>query len=154
MFLRTCIAALLSVLVAASAAQAQTAAHNPLVGAWRITEIADTGKPSLTTPQPGLYIFTPKHYSFIRINGAKPLPDYPSNDKATDAEKVTVFNSIYMQSGSYTVKDNVLAVKVLVAKSAFAMAAPGNQFDVAINGDTLTLTQKPNGPALKMVRVE
>ena len=154
MFLRTCIAALLSVLVSASAAQAQTTAHNPLVGAWRITEIADTGKPPLTTPQPGLYIFTPKHYSFIRINGAKPLPDYPSNDKATDAEKVTVFNSIYMQSGSYTVKDNVLAVKVLVAKSAFAMAAPCNQFDFAINGDTLTLTQKPNGPALKMVRVE
>ena len=154
MFLRTRIAALLSVLVSASAAQAQTTAHNPLVGAWRITEIADTGKPPLTTPQPGLYIFTPKHYSFIRINGAKPLRDYPSNDKATDAEKVTVFNSIYMQSGSYTVKDNVLVVKVLVAKSAFAMAAPGNPFDFAINGDTLTLTQKPNGPALKMVRVE
>ena len=154
MLLRTCIAAVLSFLFAMTVAQAQTAAHNPLVGAWRITEIAETGKPPLTTPQPGLYIFTPKHYSFIRINGAKPLPDYPSNDKATDAEKVTVFNSIYMQSGSYTVKDNVLAVKVLVAKSAFAMAAPGNQFDVAINGDTLTLTQKPNGPALKMVRVE
>jgi hypothetical protein len=154
---RLTVLALIALLGLAGAVHAQTgAAHNPLVGAWRITEIADTGKPPLTTPQPGLYIFTPKHYSFIRINGTKPLPDYPSNDKATDAEKVTVFNTIYMQSGSYTVKDNVLSVKVLVAKSAFAMAAPGNQFDVAISGDTLTLTltQKPNGPALKMVRVE
>jgi len=154
MFIRSFMAAILLSLITGAAALAQNTAHNPLVGAWRITEIADTGKPPLTTPQPGLYIFTPKHYSFIRINGAKPLPDYPSNDKATDAEKVTVFNTIYMQSGSYTVKDNVLAVKVLVAKSAFAMAAPGNQFDFTINGDTLTLTQKPNGPALKMVRVE
>jgi len=147
--------ALLASLGLATTVHAQSgAAHNPLVGAWRISEIAETGKPPLTTPQPGLYIFTPKHYSFIRINGTKPLPDYPSNDKATDADKITVFNTLYMQSGSYTVKDNVLAVKVLVAKSAFAMANPGNQFDIAISGDTLTLTQKPNGPALKMVRVE
>jgi hypothetical protein len=130
------------------------AAASPLVGAWRISEIAETGKPPLTAPQPGLYIFTQKHYSFIRINGNKPLPDYPSNDKASDADKITVFNSVYMQSGSYAVRDNVLAVKVLVAKSAFAIAAPGNQFDIALSGDTLTLKQKPNGPALKMVRVE
>jgi hypothetical protein len=154
MLLRTCIAAVLSFLFAITAALAQTAAHNPLVGAWRITEIAETGKPPLTTPQPGLYIFTPKHYSFIRINGTKPLPDYPSNDKATDADKVAVFNALYLQSGTYSFKDNVLEVKVLVAKSAFAMAAPGNRFDVAVSGDMLTLTQKPNGPALKMVRVE
>ena len=146
--------ALFASFAVATAVQAQPHAGNPLVGAWRISEIAETGKPPLTNPQPGLYIFTPKHYSFIRINGNKPLPDYPSNDKASDADKITVFNTIYMQSGSYTLKDNVLAVKVLVAKSAFAMAAPGNQFDVALNGDTLTLTQKPNGPALKMVRVE
>ncbi len=143
---------LFALLAATTGAQAQT--PNPLVGAWRVTEIAEANKPPLTEPQPGLYIFTPKHYSFIRINGTKPLPEYPSNDKASDADKITVFNTIYMQSGSYTVKDNVLAVKVLVAKSAFAMAAPGNQFDIAVSGNTLIMTQKPNGPTLKLTRVE
>ena len=152
---RISVCAFISAILLANVAHAQSgASHNPLVGVWRISEIAETGKPPLTTPQPGLYIFTPKHYSFVRINGTKPLPDYPSNDKASDADKVAVFNALYLQSGSYTVKGNVLAVKVLVAKSAFAMAAAGNQFDIAVNGETLTLTQKPNGPALKMVRVE
>jgi Lipocalin-like domain len=145
--------ALCTLFCLATAAQAQTG--NPLAGAWRVSEIAETGKPPLTDPQPGLYIFTLKHYSFMRISSAKPLPDYPSNDKASDADKVTVFNSLYLQSGSYSIKNNVLVIdKVVVAKSAFAMAGAGNRFDIAQSGDTLTLTQLPNGPAIKLVRME
>jgi hypothetical protein len=147
--------ALASALALSSTAYAQSnGSANPLVGAWRISEVVEANKPALTDPQPGLYLFTQKHYSFVRINGNKPLPDYPSNDKATDADKVVVFNALYLQSGSYTVKDNVLAVKALVAKSAFALTVAGNQFDIAVSGNTLTLTQKPNGPAIKMTRVE
>jgi len=82
---------------------------NSLTGAWKVTEIADTNGPPITNPQPGLYIFTTQHYSFARINGTKPLPSYPSNDKATDAEKVTVFNSLYLNTGTYTASGNVLA---------------------------------------------
>jgi hypothetical protein len=66
------------------------ATRNPLVGAWRVTEIDDANRPPITNPQPGLYIFTEQHYSFQRINGTGPLPDYPSNDKATDADKVAL----------------------------------------------------------------
>src|SRR5262245_28261119 len=76
---------------------------NPLVGAWKVTEITDGNGPPITSPQPGLYIFAAKHYSFARINGTKPLPAYPSNDKATDADKVAVFNALYLNSGTYTV---------------------------------------------------
>ena len=147
--------ALLASFVFVTAVHAQsTAAPNPLIGVWRVTEIAEANRPPITEPRPGLYIFTRQHYSFMRINGVKPLPDYPSNDKATDADKVAVFNALYLQSGTYTVKDNVLATKALVAKSAFAMAAAGNQFDIALTGNTLVLTQKPAGPTLKFVRVE
>ena len=87
--------ALLAMFAFATAAQAQSHAANPLVGTWRVAEIADANRPPLSAPQPGLYIFTQQHYSMLRINGAKPLPDYPSNDKATDAEKVAVFNAIF-----------------------------------------------------------
>ena len=130
------------------------ATRNPLVGAWKVTEIADGNGPPITNPQPGLYVFTGQHYSFVRINGAKPLPNYPSNDKATDADKVAVFNSLYLNSGTYTVTANLLATKATVAKSAFAIAGPGNQYEFTVNGNTLVLTQKPAGPVIKLVRVE
>src|SRR5438094_10541176 len=93
---------------------------NPLTGAWKVTEIADANGSPITNPQPGLYIFTGQHYSFVRINGTRPLPNYPSNDKATDADKVAVFNSLYLNSGTYTVTANLLAKKAMVAKSPFA----------------------------------
>src|SRR5437016_11173026 len=110
-----------------------TSSRNPLVGAWKVTEIADGNGAPITNPQPGLYIFTGQHYSFARINGTKPLPGYPSNDKATDAEKVTVFNSLYLNTGTYTVTGNVLATKAMVAKSALAIGGTGNRCALDVN---------------------
>jgi hypothetical protein len=130
------------------------AGRNPLVGAWKVTEIADGNAPAITTPQPSLYVFTENHYSFVRINGTKPLPAYPSNDKATDADKVAVFNSLYLNSGTYTLNANLLATRAMVAKSAFAIGGSGNQYEFAVNGNALVLTQKPMGPVIKLVRVE
>jgi Lipocalin-like domain len=140
--------------VAATVYSQSSAASTPLTGAWRVTEIPDAnGKPN-TNPQPGLYVFTRQHYSFVRINGTMPLPDYPSNDKATDAQKVTVFNQLYMNTGTYTVTGNKLATKAMVAKSKFAMAGSGNQYDFALNGNNLVLTQRPQGAVIKLVRLE
>jgi hypothetical protein len=127
---------------------------SPLVGAWRATELADGNGPPVTNPQPGLYVFTRQHYSFARINGTKPLPAYPSNDKATDADKVAVFNALYLNTGTYTVTGNTLATKAMVAKSAFAIGGAGNQYEFAIAGNTLTLTQKPAGAVIRLTRLE
>jgi len=127
---------------------------NPLVGAWRVTEIADVNAPPNTSPQPGLYIFTRNHYSFARINGPRPLPDYPSNDKATDADKVAVFNALYLNTGTYTVSGNTLATKAMVAKSKFAIGGAGNQYEFAVNGNMLVLTQKPAGAVIKLTKLE
>ena len=108
--------------------------------------------PPITNPQPGLYVFTEQHYSFLRINGTVPLPAYPSNAKATDADKVAVFDAIFVQSGTYTVTGNMLATKVLVAKSAFVLGSSA-QYEFAVNGKELVLTQK-SGAVLKLERVE
>ncbi len=132
----------------------QASAQSALVGAWRVAEVAEPNKPPVTAPQPGLMIFTKQHYSFARINGTKPLPDYPSNDKATDAQKVAVFDALYLNAGSYTATANTLATQSLVAKSAFAMAGSGNQFEYTIDGDKLVLTQKPQGIVIRFVRLE
>lgn len=144
--------ALCAVVVTVSGQSSTTG--NPLVGAWRVTEIADANGPPITSPQPGLYIFTRQHYSFTRINGTRSLPDYPSNDKATDADKVAVFNSLYLNSGTYTVTGNRLATRALVAKSAFAVGGPGNQYEFTLTGNTLVLAQQPSGAAIKLVRLE
>jgi len=133
---------------------AQSTAVTPLVGAWRVTEIADGNGPPITNPQPGLYVFSRQHYSFARINGTKPLPPYPSNDKATDADKVAVFNALYLNTGTYTVTGNTLATKAMVAKSAFAIGGAGNQYEFAIAGNVLTLTQKPAGAVIRLTRLE
>ncbi|HEY5619008.1 MAG TPA: hypothetical protein VIK60_13785 [Vicinamibacterales bacterium] len=130
------------------------ASANPLVGAWRVTEFADGNGPAITSPQPGLYIFARQHYSFTRIQGTRPLPDYPSNDKATDADKVAVFNALYLNTGTYTVTGNSLATKAMVAKSKFAIGGNGNQYDFSVTGNTLVLTQKPSGAVIKLVRLE
>ncbi len=132
----------LAVLVAATTLSGQSSAGNPLVGAWKVEGA-----------QPGLYIFTRGHYSFARIQGAA-LPDYPSNDKATDADKVAVFNTLYLNTGTYTVTGNTLATKAMVAKSKFAIGGAGNQYDFTIAGNALVLTQKPSGAVLKLTRLE
>jgi len=146
--------ALLGLFAVAVALDGQSpATRNPLVGAWRVTEIDDVNRPAIVNPQPGLYIFTQQHYSFARINGTASLPNYPSNDKATDADKVAVFNMLYLNSGTYTVTANVLATKAMVAKSEFAMGA-SNQYEFVVNGNALVLTQKPSGAVIKLIRVE
>jgi hypothetical protein len=136
-------------------AQAQLpTASTSLIGAWKVTEIAEPNRPPIASPQPGLLIFAKQYYSFARINGSKPLPDYPSNDKATDAQKIAVFDALYLNAGTYTATANTLATKSYVAKSAFAMAGPGNQFEYSINGNALELIQKPAGTIIRFVRVE
>jgi len=131
------------------------AKKNPLLGAWKVTEVTNPNEPPITNPQPGLYVFSERHYSAVRIQGTKPLPAYPSNDVATDADKVAVFNALYMNTGGYSISGNTLTTMPQVAKSAFAMA-PGRktEYEFTISGDTLTLAQKPTGPVVKFVRVE
>jgi hypothetical protein len=73
---------------------------------------------------------------------------------ATDADKVQVFNSLYMNTGGYTINGNTLITMPQVAKSAFAMAAGRKtEYTFTISGNTLTLTQQ-NGSTLKFVREE
>ena len=141
-----------AVVVTASGQSSTT--ENPLVGAWRVTEIADATGPPITSPQPGLYIFTRQHYSFVRINGTRSLPAYPSNDQATDADKIAVFNALYLNSGTYTVTGNRLATRAAVAKSAFAIGGSGNQYAFTMTGNTLVLAQQPSGAVIKLVRLE
>ena len=154
MMKRGLIAVLALTAVAVTVAGQSSPAGNSLVGAWRVTEFADANAAPITNPQPGMYIFSRQHYSFARIQGTRPLPAYPSNDKATDADKVAVFNALYLNAGTYTVTGNTLATKATVAKSAFAIGGAGNQYEFTVTGNNLVLTQKPSGAVIRLVRLD
>ena len=99
-------------------------------------------------------MFSADSTTALRGFSTRPLPDYPSNDKATDADKVAVFNALYLNTGTYTVTGNMLATKAMVAKSIPAIGGAGNQHEFAVNGNTLTLTQRPSGAVMKLTRLE
>jgi hypothetical protein len=134
---------LLALVVAAATVSGQAPAGNPLVGAWNVDGA-----------EAGLYVFTKAHYSFVRVQAGRSLPDYPSNDKATQADKAAVFDAIYVNAGTYTVTGTTLTTKVTMAKSKYVIGSGPNQFDFAIAGDVLTLTPKAGGAALKLTRAE
>jgi hypothetical protein len=58
------------------AGQSKSSSRGPLEGVWRVAEVTTTGAKASTNkqPQPGLVIFTAKHYSIIRVTADKPRP--------------------------------------------------------------------------------
>jgi hypothetical protein len=146
-------AALLGLLLFVAPVSGQTPAPmNPLIGAWQVTEIDNPNQPPITNLRASLYVFSERHYNFARVS--RPLPPYPSNDKATEADKAAVFDALYLNAGSYTVSGGTLTTKVTVAKSAFVMEGPGAQYEFTVTGKTLLLTQRPSGATLKLVRLD
>jgi hypothetical protein len=123
-----------------------------LQGAWRVSSIVVTGANATTnnSPQPGLYIFTGRHYSIMTVNGAAPRKDFGTAQNAaqlTDAEKLAryeAWNPFTANSGTYTVKGNMLTTRPLVAKNPAVMSATaqGQTREFRIEGNTLILVQR------------
>ena len=132
--------------------------QNPLIGVWKVTEIAVPNEPKITTPQPGLYIFTPKYYSIVRIESGKPGPAFASRAEAKDADIIATFDALVAQSGTYTVSGSTIRRRPLVAKMPYVMTGPEAQYEFSRSGTTLVLTDKPAdgsaGTVVRLTRVE
>lgn len=121
-----------------------------LEGAWRVTEVVVTGANASTnkTPQPGLYLFTKKHYSVVSVRGVAPRKDIPAAKDAanlTDAEKMARYEAwdpFTANAGTYEVKGNTLTTRAIVAKNPSVMGGEGQTREFKIDGKTLTLIQK------------
>src|SRR5215203_2223777 len=76
--------------LAPSAMFAQT--QSPVEGVWSVSEVVWEGpRPDVTSPQPGLMIFTTGYYSTLMVGGQQPrAAAAPASDprNLTDAEKV------------------------------------------------------------------
>lgn len=134
-------------------ASIMTESQSPsLEGAWRVTEVVVTGAESSTnkTPQPGLYLFTKKHYSILSVGGTSPRKSFAAAKdpaKLTDAEKMAryeAWDAFTANSGTYEVKGNLLTTQPIVAKNPSVMGQAQTR-EFKIDGKMLTLIQKSPG---------
>lgn len=120
---------------------AQDQSPNSIQGVWKIVEIRleVSGKEYINPePQPGLMIFTRDYYSMVWMPLDKVQPDNASIWHPTDAEKIQQFNSIVVNSGSYTLSDSELTTFPIVAKTPEYIGGKAD-FLWKVDQDTLRL---------------
>ena len=135
-----------ALLLAPSGLDGQSASQG-LEGAWRVTEVV-TGAQILASPQPGLLLFTGRHYSYTFVTSEGPRPDVPPG--AVTAEVLaTAWNPFTANAGTFEVSGSTMTRRPIVAKSPAAMA-PGafNEYTFRLSADTLwtTTTRTEAGP--------
>lgn len=141
----------LSTLVASGSSNAQS---NRLKGAWKVVAITPAGGRTDVAPQPGLYIFTERHYSVQRVIAARPpLPEKPS-----DADLLAAFGPFTANSGTYEVKGATLTTTALVAKNPNAMAGQSSISALTFEGSQVVhvASANPGGgtTVTKLMRLE
>ena len=97
---------------------------SPLLGVWKVQEIAVTGpRPStISNPQPGYWVFTPGFYSIVMINSSTPRPKFegPSEtERSTPEQKAARYDqwSLFAaQAGTYKLQGTTLTARPLVSQ--------------------------------------
>jgi hypothetical protein len=120
-----------------------------LQGAWQVVEVTTTGPAGATNsrPQPGLYLFTARHYSIVSVLGQQARPGFKDPANVTGEEALAIWTPLQAQSGTYEVGSGSLSLLPLVAKNPSVMRG-GRKPDVyafTLQGDSLTLVQKGDG---------
>jgi hypothetical protein len=117
-------------------------------GAWRVTEVTGPGAQDTNkSPQPGLYIFSKKHYSIVSVGGTEPRKSIPAAQdgaKLTDAEKTARYEAwepLTANAGTYEIKGTTLTTHPMVAKNPSVMGQTQTR-EFKIDGKILTLIQK------------
>lgn len=131
-------------------AHAQNQGQSGIEGVWKIADVEVVGgsTPSHnSSPQPGYYIFTRGYYSIMSVGGDKKRPaiSLGVGQKATDADKLARYEhwaEFTANSGTYTVKGNVLTTRPLVAKNQAVMEGEPQTREFKVDGKTLVLVQK------------
>ena len=85
-----------------------------LKGAWKVVAVTAADGKVDTAPQPGLYVFSDKHYSTQRVNSARPAT---AGVSSPDKDRLAAYDAFTANTGTYEVKGNTLTTKPLVAKN-------------------------------------
>ncbi len=115
---------------------------HPLVGAWSVATQTPPNRGATIDPsQPGLWIFTKGHYSAVYSIGAEPRPHAASTFNATNEEKVALYDTIKVSSGTYEVSGSTITLRPMIAKSqGYVGGRSTMEFEIA--RDVLTLTKR------------
>ncbi len=117
----------------------RTDTRNGLIGAWLIVETTVTTPDGTTTdenPQPGIYIFTERHFSTMLVpREARPL----FSEERTDEERLAAYDNFIADSGTYELTESLLTTDNIIAKVPNAMdyRIP---YRYTLEGDSLVLT--------------
>ena len=132
---------------------------NPLLGVWSVSARTSSEGEPIDPSQPGLFIFTERHYSAVHSLGAEPRPRAAVSFSPTPEEKVAQYDTIIVNTGAYEVSGSTITFRPQVAKSPERVGGQGTM-DFQIDGDVLTLTQEsvvavdsvsaPNAPGSSM----
>jgi len=128
--------------------QAKPSTSQSLKGVWKATAIEVTGANASVNAnrQPSLVIYTDKYFSVITLDGSVPLPPRsqltaPKDpNHLTDAEKLARYEAwlpVLAQSGTYTVKGNILVQHRLISKDPASMNTEGGPIEFKIEGDKM-----------------
>ena len=134
-------------------------------GVWRVVEVTTTGPNASTntSPQPGVYIFTAKHYSLVRDTASEVRPGIKSAANITPAEALATLNPFFAQSGTYEISGSNLITTSIVALRPPAQGKYGgtNTWSFKMQGDTLWMTQTlarqtpvANPVTIRLTRIE
>ena len=118
----------------------ETELGSALLGAWKITEVSVTSADTTRTsedPQPGLYIFSDRHFSNLLVSGTEDRT--PFADETTDEEVLAAYRRVIADAGTYEVTDTELTTHNIVAKVPNYMNG-GLNYRYTIHGDSLVLT--------------
>ena len=118
-------------LAAVAARPAAQASAGSLKGVWRVVAVTGADRKTDAAPQPGLYIFTDRHYSIQRVSAPRPTPPVQN---ATDKELAAAYVPFTANTGTYEVKGPVLTTRPVVAKNPNIMAGPPQQSDLRFEG--------------------
>ena len=131
------IALALSALLASIGPKAQS---HRLKGAWRVVAVTLADGRTEMSPQPGIYIFTDRHYSVQRVNALRAaLPEKPS-----DGELLAAFGPYTANSGTYEVRGTLLKTTAMVAKNPNAMVGQSSTAELTFEGNAVVHVTSPN----------
>jgi hypothetical protein len=143
---------------------AQGGSNSSVVGAWKVAERSYEGANprKITNPQPGVWLFTRRHYSFTDDTSDNGRPTFPA-EGATAQQRADVFGPFTAQAGTYEINGSEITFKRIAAKNPNNLR-PGRftTWTFRLEGsNTLWATQKANqdGPlanqmTLKLTRLE